>query len=234
MKKFSLAAIFALVVGLASLGPTTVKADITNLVAGQSINLATVITNNLSVEIGDKIFGDFSFTYNDFGAPDTDLVASNINVKALDNVTGFGLEFQEPLIALNTKTKVVTFQYTAMVDPEYDNLISDLHLAITGAYGGAGTGTVNENAYDDSFGGTLVGNVQASLPGSTTGDADINPQQVKLWVHKDVTVSGNNGGPTSYATITILDQTFSQIPEPSTALLVGLGVLSVVALKRRS
>lgn len=233
---FSILAVSAVAVVLLFSAPAITRADTTNLNAGDSINLATLINNGLSVEIGDKIFGNFAFTYNDFGASDTDLVSSNINVRALTNNVGFGLEFQEPLIALNTKTKDVTFQYTAMVDPAYANLISDIHLQITGAAGGIGTGIVNEVVYNDSFGGTQVGQVGAYVANPTSvleSSNDVSPV-VKLWIQKDVEVSGNSGGPASFATITILDQTFSQIPEPSTVLLVALGLLGVVAMKRRS
>lgn len=235
-KLFSTVTVSAVAVVLLFSGPTIATAVTTNLNAGQSINLATLINNGLSVEIGDKVFGDFAFTYNDFGAPDTDLVSSNINVKALTNNVGFGLEFQEPLIALNTKTKDVTFQYTAMVDTNYSNLISDIHLAITGSAGGIGTGTVNEVVFNDGFGGTQVGQVGAYVasPTSVLESSNNVAPVVKLWVQKNVEVSGHSGGPGSFATITVLDQTFSQIPEPSTVLLVGLGLLGAVALKRRS
>jgi hypothetical protein len=233
---FGTVAVSAVAVVLLFSGPTIVRGDTTNLNAGESINLATVINNGLSVQIGDKVFGDFAFTYNDFGAPDVDLVSSNINVKALANDVGFGLEFQEPLIAVNTKTKDVTFQYTAEVAPEYSNLISDIHLLITGSAGGIGSGTVNEVVFNDGFNGTQVGQVGAYVANPTSVKESSNniAPVVKLWVQKDVAVSGHSGGPGSFATITILDQTFSQIPEPSTVLLVGLGLLGVVALKRKS
>ena len=162
-------------------------------------------------------------------------MSSNITLKALAGNFGFGVEFQEPLIALNTKTKHVTFQYTAEVAPAFTNTfaISDIHLGITGSKGGAGTGTVSEVVFNDAFNGTQVGSLLAALPSPLSVSNDVSPV-VKLWVMKDVWVSGASGGAGSFATITVLDQQFSQIPEPSTVLLVGLGLLGVVALKRRS
>ena len=234
LKFFTTIAVSALVAALLSLMPATASADTTNLTAGQSINLATLIDNGLSVEIGDKVFGDFYFNYQDLGAPDVALASSNVNVRALSNDIGFGLEFLEPLIAVNDKNKLVTFEYTAMVDPDFSNLISDIHLAITGSRGGAGTGTVNEDVFNDSFGGTQVGHVANALGGVLSGTTNIVPPVVKLWVDKEVMVSGNNGGPGSFATITVIDQTYSQIPEPSTMLLVGLALLGAFALKRRT
>ena len=143
-KLLSIVAVTSVVVVLLFSGPTVARANTTNLNAGESINLKTLIDNTLSVEIGDKIFGDFAFTYNDFGASDIDLVASNVTIKALAGSVGFGLEFQEPLSTLFPKTKDVTFQYTAMVDTNYSNLISGIYLNITGSHSGAGTGVVNE------------------------------------------------------------------------------------------
>lgn len=230
---FSTVAVSAVAVVLLFSGPTTARADTTNLNTGESINLATLIDNSLSVQIGDKVFGDFAFSYFDYGAPDTDLAASNVVVKALSNNFGFGLQFQEPLFALNTKTKDVEFKYTAMVATNSSDLISGMLLGITGNAGGAGTGTVAEDAFSDTWGGTLVGSLAAAVPSPLSDTNSLTPALTKLWIQKDVQVSGNNGGGGSFATITILDQTFSQIPEPSTVLLVGLALLGVVALKRR-
>jgi hypothetical protein len=233
-KVFTTMAVSALVVMFLFSAPTIARAVTTNLTAGQSINLATLINNSLSVEIGDKVFGDFSFAYLELGAPDVALAASNVNVKALSNDIGFGLEFLEPLIAVNNKSKQITFQYTAMVDPNYSNLISDIHLSITGSRGGAGTGTVGEDVFNDSFGGTVVGHLDNALGGVLSSATNLDAAVTKVWVSKDVLVYGGFGGPTSFATISIIDQTFSQIPEPGTVLLVGLGLLGVVALKRKS
>jgi hypothetical protein len=232
-KLFSTVAVSALVAVFLCSAPTITRAVTTNLNPGEAINLATVIDNGLSVEVADKIFGDFSFAYLELGAPDVALAASNVNVRALSNGFGFGLEFQQPLIAVNDKAKEITFQYTAMVDPNYNNLISDIHLSITGSKGGAGTGSVGEDVFNDSFGGTLVGHLTNNLGGVISSSTNIVPPVTKLWISKDVMVSGNNGGPSSFATISVIDQTFSQVPEPSTVLLVGLGLLGVVAVNRR-
>jgi hypothetical protein len=233
-KLFSTVSVSALVVMLVFLAPTSTRAFTTNLNTGESINLATLIDNSWSVEVGDKVFGDFSFVYQELGAPDIALAASNVNIKALGGLIGFGLEFQQPLIAVNNKTKLINFQYTAMVDTNYVNLISGIRLAITGSKGGAGSGNVVEDVFNDSFGGTLVGHLTNNLGGVISSATNISPAVVKLWVEKDVYVSGNNGGATSFATISIIDQRFEQIPEPSTMFLVGLGLLGAVVLKRKS
>jgi PEP-CTERM motif len=235
-KVFTTMAASALVAMLLFSTPTTARAAVTNLNSGETINLATVIDNGLALQIGDKQFGDFFFSYTDHGATNIDLVAANVNVTALSNVVGFGVSFTEPLSASGSTTRDIVLKYTALVtDPNFK--ISDIHLSITGAAFGTGYGIVGEDVFDDGWGLTNVGHLQAGvfgldlgIPNQLTDQADIVPPVSMLWVQKDVTVTGN--GPNGLASITIIDQTFSQVPEPSTALLVGLGLLGVVALKR--
>jgi hypothetical protein len=209
---------------------------ITNLAPGQAINLATVINNGLQIQIGDKLFADFSFSYSDLtlgGSGDIPLVSSNVNLTALSNIIGYGLEFTQPLSAIGQKTKDVALRYSATVtDPNF--LISDVHLAITGAAGNGGLGSVGESVFVGGFGANQVGTLQATLPHSSNDvtTALIVPPVTQLYVEKDVLVTGGSAA-NGFATVTIIDQTFSQIPEPSTALLVGLGLLAVVALKRK-
>jgi hypothetical protein len=210
-----------------------VRAQTTNLTGGQTISLATVIDNGLGVQIGDKLFRDFFFSYSDTdGLSSDDLTRSNVVLTALVNNIGFGVSFQQPLLAIGPVIKDIVFKYSATVtDPS--NSISDIHLDITGSAGNGGLGTVGENVFVGGFGGTQVGSIQASIPGTLTSATNIVPSVTELWVQKDVTVTGGNAA-NGFASITIIDQTFSQVPEPSTVLLVGLGLLGMVAVKRKS
>ena len=230
-KILSTVAASALVVTLSFSTPTTARAQVTNLTPGQTINLATVINNGLGVQIGDKLFRDFSFSYSDNNTNNTDLVSANVNLTALSNVVGFGVSFTQPLLAIGTDFKDIGLKYSATVtDPNF--LISDIHLSITGAAGNGGSGSVSEDVFVGGFSGTNVGHIQAAIPGSSTDQANIVPPVVELWVQKDVKVNGG-GAANGNASITIIDQTFSQVPEPSTVLLVGLGLLGVAALNRK-
>lgn len=226
-KVFATIVVSGFVAMLVSFTPTTASADTTNLNADETINLAYVITNGLSVQIGDKVFGEFDFNNNN--APD--VAASNVDVRALLNLNdvGFRLEFQQPLTATGFESQDLVFEYTAAVAPGYDNLISDIHLSIAGDADG-GFAPVAEDAFNLGFGAGNVGHVDVFFPDVTETWTNIVPPQPKLWIEKDVYVIGAGGS----CTITNIEQTFSQIPEPSTALLVGLGLLGAVALKRKS
>jgi hypothetical protein len=232
-KTFTMMAVSALaVVFLVSIPVSARGQTITNLTAGGTISLATVIDNNLQVQVGDKLFGNFFFSYNDTdGIASDDLTRSNVTLTTISNVIGFGLQFQQPLLAIGPVIKDIVFQYTATVtDP--NNLISDIHLSITGSAGNGGLGTVGEQAFVGGFGATSVGQIQASIPGLSTGSTNIVPPVTELWVQKDVIVTGGSAA-NGFASISVIDQTYSQVPEPTTVLLVGLGLLGLVAVNRK-
>src|SRR5271169_1030806 len=213
---------------------TPVRAQVTNLTNGGSINLATVIGNGLSVLDGDKLFGNFFFSYNDTdGITSDDLTMSNVTLTTVSNVIGFGLQFQQPLLAVGPVIKDITLQYSATVTNS-SNLISDIHLDINGSAGNGGLGTVSEFAFVGGIGATTVGHLQASVPVSSNdvASANIVPPVTQLWVQKDVIVTGGNAA-NGFASISVIDQTFSQVSEPSTMLLVGLGLAGMVAVNRK-
>jgi PEP-CTERM motif len=234
-KLFTTMAVSALVVVLLFSTPTIARAQtITNMTAGGTISLATVIDNSLQVQVGDKLFGNFFFSYLDTdGISSDDLTRSNVTLSTIANVIGFGLQFQQPLLAVGPVIKDIVIEYTAAVTNP-TNFISDIHLSITGSAGNGGLGTVGENVFNNGFGGTSVGLLQASIPVSSNdvASANIVPPVAKLWVEKDVIVTGNSAA-NGFASITLINQTFSQVPEPSTVLLVGLGLLGLVAVKRK-
>jgi len=232
LKVFAAMAISALVAVLLFLIPTTASAVTTNLNAGESVNLLTLIDSSLSVQIGDKVFGDFFWndTY-DSGAPD--MAASNVNVKALLNLNDIGLRLEFlPVTAGPGEFKDFVFEYTVAVTNS-PNLISDMHLSIDGTAGGSAFASVGETAHVGGLGGTIVGSLGTNLfagdPTPIDVATNLDYAVTKLWIEKDVTLYG----PDDSVAITSIDQTFSQIPEPSTALLVGLGLLGAVAANRK-
>ena len=229
-KAFTTMAVSALVLLFST--PTLVRATTTNLNGGDTISLATVIDNGLGVQIGDKLFRDFFFSYIDTdGIASDDLTRSNVVLTALVNNIGFGVSFQQPLLAIGPVIKDIVLKYSATVtDP--NNSISDIHLDITGSAGNGGLGTVSENALVGGFGGTQVGSIQASIPGTSSSFTNIVPTVTELWVQKDVTVTGGSNA-NGFASITIIDQTFSQVPEPSTVLLVGMAATMIGLIARR-
>ena len=229
-KFFSIVAVSALVVVFLFSAPTIATAVTINLNAGDTINLATVINDGLSVQIGDKVFGDFSWDPN---PAEPDMVAANVNVKALVNLNDIGFSLLFTQTWTTSDSKDIVFHYTvAVTDPSY--LISDLHLSITGTASGGSYASVGETAYSSGIDNGQVGFVQAFLfdgyPELAASATNLDSLVTKLWITKDMNISGDGADTVS---ITAIDQTFSQIPEPSTVLLVSLGLLGVVAVNRK-
>ena len=213
-------------------------AQVTNLSPGQSINLSQLVgANGLSLQVGDKLFSDFGFGYIDTDADaGNDLQSSMILVSSLSNQVGFGLRFQLPLVAISNVVKDVALQFSVQV-VNSDDLISDAHLAFTSSVLGVAAADISENIYANGFGIGHIASLSVDNPGNPAVFSDsklFSGPQVKIWVQKDISVIAAGTGINDRALISIVDQTFSQIPEPSTfALSVGAVVALLFVVRRR-
>jgi hypothetical protein len=199
------------------------RAVTTNLNPNQFINLESLIANGMSVQVGDKLFSDFQFI------PSFNLPVDEINVTALSNPVGYGISFSGPFIANSNITQDVVLKYSvAVTDPH--QLISDVHLGFNGVVVGAGVASVTEQIMTNGFGTDTIAQLNVYNQGSPNpvfNDlANLLQPREKLFIQKDIIFGG--GG-----SLSIIDQTFSQVPEPSTLLLVGAGCAALVVLRRR-
>lgn len=238
--------LFVALVGTLS---STVQAQVTNLSGGASVNFSNLVSNSqwtgLSVMIGDKLFGNFGFQYLDTdGNVGDDLIPADLVLSALSNQVGFGVSIQLPLVAQGPVIKDLVLQFTTQVTNS-DNLISDVHLDFTGFASGLGQANVSESIFTNGFGTGLIASLGLNLsaagytPNAGQTNTVLIPPQSEIWIEKDVFVSGNpddvNDGnpPTDLASISIINQTFSQIPEPGTMALVSMGMAAGLLLMRR-
>lgn len=222
------------------------QAQVTNLSNGGSINFSSLVgPSGYAVQIGDKLFDDFSFQYvdTDLNMGD-DLPASALVLSSLSNGVGFGVSIQLPLVATGITIKDVTLQFTATaLDP--NQKISDVHLTFVGTASGNGISEVSESIFTNNFGIGNIANLSVTrtasgfTPGSGEDVAVLSQAQGKIWIQKDVFVSGNptaipdGNSPSDFASLTIINQTFSQIPEPSTMALAVAGLASFLFIRRR-
>ncbi|HUI07542.1 MAG TPA: PEP-CTERM sorting domain-containing protein [Verrucomicrobiae bacterium] len=211
-------------------------AQITNLSLGDSIQLSQ-LTNGLSLQVGDKLFSDFIFGYTDTDAnAGNDLQSSMVLVSSLSNQIGFGLEFQLPLEAVSNETKDVKLEFSVQV-LNSANLISDAHLSFVSSAIGLARADVSENIYTNGFGGDSIATLNVGNPGNS---ADFSPSaafpvpQAKIWVEKDIITHAYGSGGDDSAHISIVDQTFSQVPEPSTLVLLVAGLIGLLLVTRRT
>jgi hypothetical protein len=218
--------------------PSFALVPVTNLTNGSSIDFSDLVgPNALSVQIGDKLFSNFALN-------PTNVAVGELSLSALSNQVGFGFSIQlTGFDAVGFGSKDIRLFFTAKVTNPF-NLISGIDLSITGGVSGWGDANVAESVYTNGFGAGKIASLFADInPASTSpygeGYISFPSPQPMVWIEKDISVSGNAGqnpgdnplGDT--ATISIIDQTFAQIPEPSTLFLLAAGVAGLLVLRRR-
>jgi len=161
-----------------------------------------------------------------------------------NDATGdYGLRFTLNWDVVTNQSINATINCKVEILPGYDPwFIEDAGLFLAGA-GATGTGLVDisETVYDAEF----LGNTLAVLTCSKQeGDFDAylfdhsyfelagSPAQVKeAWVRTGLVVQGGSDGT---AELNDLFQLYSQIPEPATICLLGLGSLTLLRRRRLS
>lgn len=225
----------AVLLGLAS------KSDATplHLNLGQSVGLADIIGQYGSVQVGDKIFADFSIV--------GDVAPHQVTVTAIQDTFGYGLRFSGGFVAVGNQITDFVLGFSVAVAPEAEEwYISDVHLRFNGNYVGEGFAEIVEQVFAGGPIplGSLLGQLFVSNPPTILEDTFYLQQPLKkIYVLKDVLLYGGGDVPphrrignvagTNRATISVIDQTFSQIPEPGTVLLVAAGLLGVALTGRR-
>jgi hypothetical protein len=110
-------------------------------------------------------------------------------------------------------------------------------LAFTSSVSGHGIADISESVFTNGFGFGQIGSLDVQNPGNpnpiTEDTAFLSVPQRKIWVEKDILVSANGMCNNNFALITIIDQSFSQVPEPSTIALSVIGFVACLFVKRR-
>jgi hypothetical protein len=215
--------------------------QVVSLDAGESVKLSCLVgVHGQSIQVGDKLFDDFSFKFGDTdGNRCNDLKSSAISVTALANSTGYGLAFTGPFTATGNITKDLTICYSVTVtDPNY--LISSVHLGNSGTVCGNGFSSVVEKVFTDSSCHNKVAELEVLNPGKPNPvfqDLVVLTQpREQLYVHQDITFGGGRLGNWNRGLLMTVDDIFSQsaqIPEPSTMALLVVGLLILLIVQRR-
>lgn len=228
-----LVAAWVLPVGMA----LTAQAQAVNLNPGDSVNLSQLLSPNASVQVGDKLFENFSFQYGDTGGDLANYLQPNaISVTGLSNPTGYGISFSGPLAAIGNITKDLVLRYSVTVtDPT--RLISDVHLTYNGTVQGNGFSSVVEEIFTGGFDGQKIAQLEVLNPGNPNPIFQdllilVQPRE-KLFIQKDIMFGGGGPGSLDRALLSIINQNFSEVPEPSTLVLAGAGCVALLVLKRR-
>lgn len=211
-------------------------------VSSTSVTLADLIADTQgSLTVGDKVFTGFGYS---FGG---DMPASSqIQVLGLKDVAGnWGLRFQGPFLDLpggpgnGASDAHISFAVEVAAAQAAQGIrITDAHLELFGV----GAGEDSQFSVDEGFAGlTEILNAHYSTLGAATvanpdfvqsDNVIFATPQLKLNVVKDILALANANS-TQAARTTVIDQSFSQIPEPTSMVLFGVAGLGMVAVARR-
>jgi hypothetical protein len=191
------------------------------IILGPTISMVN-LTNNQTIIVGDKAFTDFSIS--------GDYQANQVNVTPILENGNFGIRFSGALFSGGTPMDFnLGYQVSVTNSP---NLISAANLLFNGQVTfGVGLAQVVEQVFTNN--NELAGTMQVFATATTnqlSASLPIAPPQPFLTLSKDVLVSATLP---AFATISTIDQTFTQVPEPSALALVAAGFTGLVLLRRR-
>jgi hypothetical protein len=200
----------------------------------QAVSLGSLIPpNNGTITAGDKRFSNFTCVRTGISGtpPNCDI----IDVTPLLVPGDFGLEFSAGFLhsGPNSLDFLIGYDVEA-TDP--NKWISDIQLSFNGAVTGDGFTNVVETI--TNLDPTCPQNTQIQVtnpPESLTARKDLACKAKKVHVTKDILL---RGGTTGIATISFIDQRFSQVtertPEPSSVLgLLAFGGLGLGMLRKK-
>lgn len=208
-------------------------AGLAGVASADTYNLADLIANGDTITVGDKIFDNFSYAATG-DMPDADDVNVISHIDAHGN---FGIRFQGGFLDLaggGASDALITFDVTiTQAGIDAGNLISDAHLSgnldVIGGSGGSSFGAITETF--------LTGNATDVLSIFATEDSavlvdwvDFDDLVTTISVQKDIILFADDDAVAT--TLSFVDQSFSQIPEPGSLALLGLGGLALFRRRR--
>lgn len=198
---------------------------------------------NGTITVGDKIFSEIDLIGVSEGGALPPNEASVLVQGGQDSVTGdYGLRFVLSWNAFSGQTIDANLEFKVAIDPDpqyEDFYIKDVTMIlINAAATGSGGVIANETVLDTPVGpgqnpplASLSVSKQANDGGVNLLDAAEFALVKEIWVYKDIAVTGGLDGA---ASLSGFYQYFSQIPEPATIGLLGLGSLVLFARRKRT
>jgi hypothetical protein len=232
--------LFSVAIGAATLGMASVAnagVIVVDPQAGTVFSAAQATSN--SFQVGDKIFDNFLIP-----AP---LVSGKTVVAPLQLIFGqanngdYTVVFNLGISAYSVGIVDQLIRFSVAVNKQIapTNKIEDVGLGFNASSVGAANATVDENVSKNDFlpTGVLLGTLhQDTLFGNNAGDHITFEPQDKIYIEKDIHVSAAPGtdGQQFFATISVVDQSFSQVPEPASLGVIALGASGLLLRRRKT
>ncbi len=189
---------------------------------------AATISSDPTLSVGGMTFSNFTCSVSKGGIVATPSNCGQINVDTI-TAPAMGIQITSGFTAaaFSFDDAVITYHLTS------DTGISNVGLSFNGFFLGMGVTSVTESVFS---GNQLVGfaTVACGSPslGATCDRTDnimLNGTYTDLHIEKDINVTAAAG----IAGASIVDQTFTATPEPSSMALIGSGLLGAFGLLRR-
>lgn len=214
-----------------AIGPGTATSWAATII-GSPVALSTLLQPDQTMTVGDKTFSEFEYTFTG-EMPGPTLV--NV-IPIQDDDGNYGIRFQGGFMDLPSSPGASDALITYMVEAGEGFLISDAHLqGNPNALGATGSISVTETFLPLGQQGEYTMEIfdDENLEEAVLVDwVYFLPPVKKLNVQKDILAIAVNTGQS--VTMSFVDQTFSQIPEPATVLLLITGVLVIGIGHRRN
>jgi len=193
------------------------------IVIGPTVSFASLTNVGGDVLVGDKDFSNFSISGN--------FSAGQVNVTSITENGNFGLRFSGSLISAGSpETLSIGYEVSVTNSPM---LISAANLLFNGQVAGGSSGQAQVTEQVFTNGNQLAGQlfVFANATNSVlSASLPITPPQTFLNLSNNVFLTAQLP---AFASISTIDQTYTQVPEPSALVLVATGFTGLAFLRRR-
>ena len=190
------------------------------------VPLSDLLADDAEITSGDKLFTDF-----EYNATEDMPAADAVNVIPIMDADGnYGVRFQGGFVDLpggSPSDALITFKVT-VTDPARSIIGANLAANVVAPTGGLGS-------VAESFLPDITDPDDVLYVASDTSLADsvtfMNPQK-SFMVQKNILLTATPDG--GHVTMSFVDQTFAQIPEPTSFALLATSILGFGLIRRRS